>query len=118
MNQNRCGISIKIIHSFLNATAGNWRNSVYIECRACKQERCDCRDLLYAPDDDGSPLLLPVRDAEILFGRLIDKSECLIEMSNAKFEALFSFHLKRLEPNLEGCSLCRALQQLSQPEDW
>jgi len=77
----------------LNVTGGNWRNAAYIECRCCQYEKpavcANQPDWLYVPAVDGSPLLLPVSDAEILFSRRIDKSECLLEISNVRFQALF-----------------------------
>jgi len=84
MQHPRCQTAPKILMAFLNATGGNWRNSLYVDCRVCRIGRCDHPDFLYVPDEDGGVILLPVRDAEIVFGRMMDMSECLNVISNAQ----------------------------------
>ena len=104
-----CHTPIRIIHQFLNVTGGNWRNAVYIACRCCHYEKsavcAEQPDWLYVPAADGSPLLLPVSDAEILFSRRIDKSECLLEISNVRFQALFRGYIMRHYPDATSCPL-------------
>lgn len=89
MGNARCKSDIALIHAFLDATQGNWRKSLYIECH-CKYGKQECRDFLYTPDAEGCPLLLPCCDAEILFARHLDKSECLGVISNLCFHELFT----------------------------
>ncbi len=119
---SRCKTSIKIIHSFLNATGGNWRNAAYIECRCCKYEKTDLctgvQDLLYVPDADGTPLLLPVADAEILFARRLDKSECLLELSNLRFQELFRRYIAQYCDDKAHCPLLTICEKQSEPESW
>ena len=104
-----CQTPIRIIHQFLNVTGGNWRNAAYIECRCCQYEKpavcANQPDWLYVPAVDGSPLLLPVSDAEILFSRRIDKSECLLEISNVRFQALFRGYFMQHYPDMVSCPL-------------
>ena len=118
----RCKTSIKIIHSFLNATGGNWRNSAYIECRHCKYEKselcAEIPDLLYAPAMDGTPLLLPAADAEIIFARRLDKSECLLEMSNLRFQELFKQYITHYCDDKTHCPLLAICEKQSEPESW
>jgi hypothetical protein len=103
--------------AFLNATGGNWRNSLYIDCRVCRVGRCDHPDFLYVPDENGGVIILPVRDAEIVFGRMMDKSECLNVISNAQFADLFAQYLKRFEGGEYPCALLRlCTEQSKQPE--
>ena len=124
MNQQspRCKTAIKVIHSFLNATGGNWRNTAYIECSCCKYEKADiCAhvpDMLYVPAADGAPLLLPVSDAEILFARRLDKSECLLELSNLRFQELFKKYITQYCDDKTHCPLLAVCQKQSAPETW
>ena len=68
---------------------------MYIECRVCKFPRspvcANCADFLCIPGEHGEPVMLPVQEADIIFHRLIDKSECLLVISNVVFRDL-SFH--------------------------
>lgn len=104
--KSRCRSDIQLIHAFLDATGGNWRSSLYVECH-CKYGKTDCADFLYTPDEAGRPILLPCRDAEILFARVLDKSECLGIISNLCFKELFSAWLSLRAPDP---SLCPFLQ--------
>lgn len=119
MNNNKCKTDIRIIHSFLNSTGGNWRNSFFIECNVCKYEKCNlCADFLYAPAYDGTPLLVLSRDAEIIFGRRIDKSECLGVISNVKFEALFALFMKTNKSGKPICLLLGAYLNQLKTDEW
>ena len=89
MNEKQILSTPEVISGFLCQTSGNWRAGAYITCRACKYARISgCGDFLFTTDEKGSPLLLPLHDAVILFGA-IDKSECLIELSNLMFRELY-----------------------------
>ena len=55
----RCLTAPKVLMAFLNATGGNWRNSLYVDCRVCRLGRCDNPDFLYVPGEDGGVILLP-----------------------------------------------------------
>ena len=118
MIKERCGTHIRVLHAFLNSTRGNWRNSVYIECRVCRCVRCGREDFLCAPAADGAPLMLPVPDAEIVFGRLIDKSECLGTVSNARFEELYRLYLDGFIGTEAPCPLLRVCAEQSKPENF
>lgn len=68
-----CITDIKTIHRFLTLTEGNWRNSIYIECKTCKYAPHEgCSDYLCIPDENGALVLLPVCDAKVLFTKYID----------------------------------------------
>lgn len=120
MSESRCISNIKTIHQFLNATDANWRNSIYIECTACKfdADRQTCGDFLFVPDEDGTPLLLPVRDAEILAARSIDKSECLGLVSSLRFESLFQKWFRMMSSSADKCPYLQVVQKLHAPEKW
>ena len=117
MEKKHCVSNIETIRRFLNATEGNWRNTLYIECSVCKYGG-ECRDHLFVPDEDGTPLLLPVSDVELLIGRLVDKSECLGLVSNARFAALFHKWMQRLASDPAACPFLQADKLLNAPEDW
>ncbi len=85
-----CITDIKTIHRFLILTEGNWRNSIYIECKTCKYEPYEgCGDYLCVPDENGAPVLLPVSDAKVLFTKYIDPSECLLWISHNRFLEIY-----------------------------
>ena len=117
MEKQRCKTHIRVLHGFLNSVRGNWRNSVYVECSVCRHGGCGREDFLYAPAEDGTPLLLPVPDAEIVFGRLMDKSECLGTVSNARFEDLFCLYLKKLKSGGQ-CPLLTVWAEQSKPDEF
>lgn len=107
--RSRCYGDIRLIHAFLNATGGNWRSSLYIECH-CKYGKQECADFLFAPDEVGRPILLPCRDAEILFARVLDKSECLGILSNLVFHELFRAWFDFYAPDPTQCPFLQLLK--------
>ncbi|MEG0541817.1 MAG: hypothetical protein RR461_03075 [Angelakisella sp.] len=120
MGESRCRSNIRLIHRFLNATDANWRNSIYIECAVCKFgiDQTTCGDFLFAPDEDGTPLLIPVCDAEILAATVIDKSECLGIVTNLRFENLFGKWFRGLGTDHGLCPYLQAIKKLHPPEKW
>lgn len=86
---------VKVISAFLKNSCDNWRNAMYIECSVCKYHKeSGCGDFLFIPEATGRPVLLPLHDAELLFG-LIDKSECLAIQSNVVFEQVYNQWFKK-----------------------
>ena len=93
---------------FLIDTNGNWRNSIYLTCRVCKYiKNSNCGDILVSFDTNGKANLITVANARKIFGTEIDKSECLAEMSNAKFMCLFD---KLIQTHTTGDKECPLLQ--------
>ena len=79
------------IYSFLNATGGNWRNSIYVECGNVKCNHYSlCSELLLAFDSEGQPVMFPANMILKMTGLSADKSECLATISLKQFEALFA----------------------------
>lgn len=74
--------------------------------------------MLCVPAADGTPLFLPVSDAEILFGRLLDKSECLLELSNLRFQELFRQYITQYCEDKTYCPLVAICRRQSEPEAW
>lgn len=87
---SKCYTNYTNIGKFISNISENWRNSIYITCSVCryKKENC-CDDLLLSFDADGNPTFIAVTDANYIFSTIIDKSECLCEISNEKFKCLF-----------------------------
>lgn len=110
--------NIKTIQQFLNTTDANWRNSLYIECCHCKLNCVHSQDFLYAPGPDGTPIIVPVCDVEFLFGRRLDKTECLSEFSIHKFADLYSEWLQRQIQEPDSCHLMQAVKAMNAPEEW
>ena len=106
---NKCYTNYTNIGKFISNVNGNWRNSIYVTCSVCKakKEAC-CDDLMVSFDANGVPTIILVTDANYIFGTIIDKSECLCEMSNARFKYLFENHF---EKNIDSESgVCPYLQ--------
>jgi len=93
------------INRFMNNVNGDWRKSVYVTCSSCKREHTnECEDLLVSFDSDGKPVAIMVCDANYIFKTIIDKSECLVEMSNVRFSCLFDNYFdKKNENNIAVC---------------
>lgn len=113
MNRKQCLAPAGVIRAFLESSDDNWRNSFYIECSGCKYEKVEnCGDFLFVPASSGWPVLLPIHDAEIIFGLLIDKSECLGRMGNLLFGELYRKWLTLIRPAPEGkCPLLHEIYQ-------
>lgn len=94
------------ITNFIRNVDGNWRNSIYITCSVCKYEKQTCcDDLLVSFDSWGVPTFISVADANNIFKTIIDKSECILEMSNGRFVCLFEKLIKRYTTAKKGCPL-------------
>lgn len=117
-----CQSSIKVIHSFLNATMDNWRNAIYIECCDCRYRQSkictDIPDMLCAIKEDGAPVLLPVSDAKLLFAQCIDKTECLLILSNLLFQEIYKDYISCFYKDKIQCPLLAICQNQSKPEIW
>ena len=101
---SNCITDIKTIHKFLNLTEGNWRNSIYIECKQCKyQPHEGCGDYLCVPDENGTPVMLPIFDCKILFSSYIDPSECLLWVSHLRFEDVYAAWIKARQSDPDRC---------------
>lgn len=106
---NKCHTHFTNIGKFIKNINGNWRNSIYVTCSVCKhkKEEC-CNDMLVSFDENGIPAMIMAKDADMIFGVITDKSECLCEISNAKFECLFENYLNKNTQDI--LSTCPILQ--------
>lgn len=95
-----------VIARFLEATKGNYRNAIYIECHNCTFEHTSkCQDFLFIPGHDCIPILLPVHDAGIFLGEPIDRSDCSGIMTNHVFTRLYQKWLELTTSSDEVCPL-------------
>jgi len=96
------------IFSFFNATKGNWRNSIFIECDECPYgKQKPCSGFLLVPDADGQPILLSADVIQKMTGITPDKYECQTIINQQQFESIYSFWL---EWNVSSSNECAILQ--------
>lgn len=81
-------------YEFMTGCRGNWRNTIFISCSACKGYcSSDQRGCLLATDRDGRPRVISVIRFEKLSGEHIDPSECVGQISKNAFETLYDRYL-------------------------
>lgn len=121
--EKQCGCMAKpeTISRFLLLTQCNWRNSIYIECVTCKYDTKPegCGDVLCVLNIDSSPELLPVSDAELIWGTKLDKSECLLTCSVQRFLSLCEYSFRTV-PGADNCvcPLKNAIDLFNEQEEW
>lgn len=94
---------------FLRACGENWRDCLYLECGSCDRACAPrCRDLLCTFDADGTPLYIPVHDAECYWQTTLDKSECLACLSAKVFRSLYRNWFFTHTHSLGACALLDA----------
>lgn len=116
----KCYTHYEHIGSFISNINGNWRNSIYITCSVCHyaREEC-CDDLLISFDAEGIPAVILAKDANFIFGTIVDKSECLCEMSNVKLQCLLEkFFLAHIEPESHVCPLLQLASGKKSHDFW
>lgn len=100
------------IEKFIQSINGNWRNSIYITCKVCRYKNEDCcDDILISFDENGQPIFITVKDANIAFDTIIDKSECITEMSNAKLMCILEQYIKNHTLANNVCPLLQLAKQ-------
>lgn len=93
---SKCFTHYDHVGKFISNVNGDWRNSIYITCSVCKYSREECcDDMLASFDADGIPTLIMAKDANFIYGTIMDKSECLCEISNAKFKCLYEKYFQK-----------------------
>lgn len=108
------------VAQFIGATDGNWRNSIYVECSCKVEPRPEgCGDVLFSVASDGRAVLLPVPDAELIWGcRPLDKSECLLEMTSARLMAMCASWLSAGPINKAGCPIFAVIRSQVAESKW
>ena len=94
------------LYGLLFNCKGNWRNAIYVPCgpcpHPCKVDRSGC---LAAIRQDGSPLLVSIREFEKETGERIDPGECIGTLSKDAFSSLFSRYLTWEMSSSEQCPM-------------
>lgn len=120
MKHPHCKTDAKHIRHFLNLCEGNWHSCIYVWCRTCNaQESCENSGFLFHPDETGSPCILPLSDAALLFTRIPEPTECTGSMSIAAFTELYLPYLAAQKLPLKPCPIPALLRlQENQQYDW
>ena len=94
------------LYELLFSCKGNWRNAIYVPCgpcpHPCKVDRSGC---LAAIRQDGTPLLVGVREFEEETGERIDPGECIGTLNKDAFSSLFSRYLIWEMTSSEQCPM-------------
>lgn len=94
------------LYELLFSCKGNWRNTIYVPCgpcpHPCKVDRSGC---LAAIRQDGTPLLVGVREFEEETGERIDPGECIGTLSKDASSSLFSNYLLWEMSSSEQCPM-------------
>lgn len=96
------------ICTFLKATQGNWRNSIYV---SCKCESCPytnepgCEGFFLSAASTGSPIILSAEEFRTYSGESIDPAECCVQISRTAFEDIFFLFIKWNMPYVQQCPI-------------
>ena len=94
------------LYELLFSCKGNWRNAIYVPCgpcpHPCKVDRSGC---LAAIRQDGTPLLISIREFEEETGERIDPGECIGTLNKDAFSSLFSRYLIWEMTSSEQCPM-------------
>lgn len=94
------------LYELLFSCKGNWRNAIYVPCgpcpHPCKVDRSGC---LAAIRQDGTPLLVGIREFEEETGERIDPGECIGTLNKDAFSSLFSRYLIWEMTSSEQCPM-------------
>ena len=94
------------LYELLFSCKGNWRNAIYVPCGPCPHPcKVDCSGCLAAIRQDGTPLLVGVREFEEETGERIDPGECIGTLNKDAFSSLFSRYLIWEMTSSEQCPM-------------
>lgn len=94
------------LYELLFSCKGNWRNAIYVPCGPCPHPcKVDCSGCLAAIRQDGTPLLVGVREFKEETGERIDPGECIGTLNKDAFSSLFSRYLTWEMTSSEQCPM-------------
>ena len=94
------------LYELLFSCKGNWRNAIYVPCGPCPHPcKVDGAGCLAAIRQDGTPLLVGVREFEEETGERIDPGECIGTLNKDAFSSLFSRYLIWEMTSSEQCPM-------------
>jgi len=82
MQSSAQAISPQAMFNFMQATQGNWRNSIYVT------DDTD-GDFLCSISLDGAPVSIPVKDLAHISNEAIEMDECLCSLNREGIDTLF-----------------------------
>lgn len=98
MKTTHCITDAKYIRHFLDSCDSNWHRCIYVRCRTCSLPyRCTEPGFLFHPDENGTPVILPIQDANMIFSTRPDPEECIGTMTLSDFLSLYQLYLKKEE---------------------
>lgn len=99
------------LYPFLQASAGNWRNAIFVECRRCPFGRSPlCEGFLIVADEDGSPIVLAAEQFFEYSGERVDKGECAAILDRNSFESAYALWLKWQIDTPDTCALLQLIR--------
>ena len=94
------------LYEFMHAAGGNWRNSLFIECRACPYGKPEpCPGFLLAADSGGRPVIITADAIRQASGTPADKAECIAVIGKDGFESLYALWLTWEMGSAKECAL-------------
>ena len=94
------------LYELLFSCKGNWRNAIYVPCGPCPHPcKVDCSGCLAAIRQDGTPLLVGVREFKEETGERIDPGECIGTLNKDALSSLFSRYLIWEMTSSEQCPM-------------
>lgn len=99
------------LYSFLHATKGNWRNSIFIECGTCPYGHSLCGGYLLAMDAEARPLLISADEIGKLTNEDIQKEECLSIWKIFDFETLYYLWITWQTDSARECAVFQLAQK-------
>lgn len=107
-------------YAFLRAVQGNWRNAIFISCNyeTCSHgQETPCSGFLFAADECGRVMLLPVESIHRLTGEEIDPAECSAVLPCCSFESAFSKCIEWNVPDPSECTLRQLCSEQNYSDD-
>lgn len=104
------------LYRFLNACAGEWRNSILICCTSCPYNEHICSGYFLTADRDGAPILYPVALFQKYCKETVDTDECIGKLSRQSFEALYNRWLLWKVTKPQQCSILQVLRSENQTD--
>lgn len=104
--RTHCKTDSKVIGRFLHLCDGNWHKCIYVHCLCRENHACPLADFLFLPDKQGQPVILPRKDCNIIFSRIPDPEECLLQINSIQFKELYGSYIKTLKVPDTSCSIC------------
>ena len=90
MKQSHINADAKHLRHFLDLCNGNWHNCVYVRCVFCDTRSfCNGSHFLYHLDSSGIPCVLTMADAEMIFSRIPEPTECANAITLDEFLPLY-----------------------------